>query len=265
LDGDADSICGLSGALGLSSTNPPAESRDAAVCTAWNGSVDAVRNSHALVASSKWLDVGRVVVVVVVDVMIDRLKSLQVTTDLLATRMRTIVNTNTPGKEAGPRLLDSFRVLPERYGSFGNFWSQNQRALLASTVSTPLSKQLLLSFQQLSKVHVMGDGDLSGSGAVQENVAELQFGPEFQDIHVLSNAQVAVVLQVSATSAVHRDEELNDVYRKTQKYVNRFNSMTNPEKDHQEIVDELDNLQEYVLLSPLALVCSCASSHMAPS
>jgi hypothetical protein len=106
----------------------------------------------------------------------------------------------------------------------------------------------------------MGDGDLSGSGAVQENVAELQFGPEFQDIHVLSNAQVAVVLQVSATSAVHRDEELNDVYRKTQKYVNRFNSMTNPEKDHQEIVDELDNLQEYVLLSRLALVCRCASS-----
>jgi DNA-directed RNA polymerase II subunit RPB4 len=81
---------------------------------------------------------------------------------------------------------------------------------------------------------------------VQENVAELQFGPEFSDIHVLSNAQVAVVLQVSAASAVHRDEELHDVYRRTQKYVNRFNSMSNPEKDHQEIVDELDNLQEYV-------------------
>lgn len=91
----------------------------------------------------------------------------------------------------------------------------------------------------------MVDGEATGA-PVQENVAELQFGPEFQDIHVLSNAQVAVVLQVSATSAVHRDEELHDVYRKTQKYVNRFNSMTNPEKDHQEIVDELDNLQEYV-------------------
>lgn len=59
-----------------------------------------------------------------------------------------------------------------------------------------------------------------------------------------SNAQVAVVLQVSATSAVSRDEELNEVYRKTQKYVNRFNSMTNAEKGHQELLVELDNLQE---------------------
>ena len=77
-----------------------------------------------------------------------------------------------------------------------------------------------------------------------ENVADLQFGSEFEDIHILSNAQVAVILQVSAHSAVHRDEELNEVYRKTQKYVNRFNTMTNPEKEHQELVDELDNLQE---------------------
>lgn len=61
---------------------------------------------------------------------------------------------------------------------------------------------------------------------------------------VLSNAQVAVILQVSANSAVTRDEELNEVYRKTQKYVNRFNDMTNPQKEHQELVDELDNLQE---------------------
>ena len=77
-----------------------------------------------------------------------------------------------------------------------------------------------------------------------EDVAQLNFGPEFEDIHILSNAQVAVILQVSATSAVHRDEELHEVYRKTQKYVNRFNTMTNPEKEHQELVDELDNLQE---------------------
>ena len=61
---------------------------------------------------------------------------------------------------------------------------------------------------------------------------------------VLSNAQVAVILQVSAGAAVHRDEELNEVYRKTQKYVNRFNTMSNNEKDQQEVVDELDNLQE---------------------
>mmetsp|Transcript_13809 Transcript_13809/g.33141 ORF Transcript_13809/g.33141 Transcript_13809/m.33141 type:complete len:167 (-) Transcript_13809:161-661(-) len=77
-----------------------------------------------------------------------------------------------------------------------------------------------------------------------ENVAELQFGPEFKDIHILSNAQVAIILQVSAHSAVTRDEELNEVYRKTQRYVQRFNSMTNAEKEHQELVDELDNLQD---------------------
>ena len=77
-----------------------------------------------------------------------------------------------------------------------------------------------------------------------ENVAELKFGPEFEDIHILSNAQVAVILQVSANNAVSQDEEINEVYRKTQKYVNRFNTMTNPEKEYQELVDELDNLQE---------------------
>lgn len=81
-----------------------------------------------------------------------------------------------------------------------------------------------------------------------ENAADLSFGPEFDDIHILSNAQVAVILQVSARSAVNRDEELNDVYRKTQKYVDRFNTMTNPEKEHQELVDELDNLQEYDII-----------------
>ncbi|KAL3936207.1 MAG: hypothetical protein SGBAC_008423 [Bacillariaceae sp.] len=77
-----------------------------------------------------------------------------------------------------------------------------------------------------------------------ENAAERQFGPEFDDIHILSNAQVAVILQVSARSAVNRDEELNEVYRKTQKYVERFNTMTNPEKENQELVEELDNLQD---------------------
>uniref|UniRef100_A0A6U3BG88 RNA polymerase Rpb4/RPC9 core domain-containing protein n=1 Tax=Entomoneis paludosa TaxID=265537 RepID=A0A6U3BG88_9STRA len=84
----------------------------------------------------------------------------------------------------------------------------------------------------------------NNSSNVQENVAELSFGPEFKDIHILSNAQVAIILQVSANSAVTRDEELNEVYRKTQRYVNRFNSMNNAEKEHQELVDELDNLQE---------------------
>ena len=80
--------------------------------------------------------------------------------------------------------------------------------------------------------------------AVVENAADLQFDKEFEDIHILSNAQVAIILQASARSAVNRDEELNEVYRRTQKYVDRFNTMTNPEKEHQELVDELDNLQE---------------------
>lgn len=95
----------------------------------------------------------------------------------------------------------------------------------------------------MSSAPTFGDSATNAADAT-EDVATLQFGSEFQDIHILSNAQVAVVLQVSANSAVNRDEELNDVYRKTQKYVNRFNTMTNPEKDHQELVDELDNLQE---------------------
>eukprot|EP01083_Nonionella_stella_P083378 230555_1 len=77
-----------------------------------------------------------------------------------------------------------------------------------------------------------------------EDAAELQFGSEFEDIDILSNAQVAVILQVSARSAVDRDEELHDVYRKTQKYVDRFNTMTNQEKNNQELVKELDNLQD---------------------
>lgn len=68
---------------------------------------------------------------------------------------------------------------------------------------------------------------------MEENAAERKFGPEFDDIHILSNAQVAVILQVSASQAVNRDEEVNDVYRKTQKYVERFNQMANKEKDHQ--------------------------------
>mmetsp|Transcript_31529 Transcript_31529/g.57087 ORF Transcript_31529/g.57087 Transcript_31529/m.57087 type:complete len:160 (+) Transcript_31529:149-628(+) len=80
--------------------------------------------------------------------------------------------------------------------------------------------------------------------AVNEDAAELQFDEEFEDAHILSNAQVAIILQASARSAQIRDEELNEVYRKTQKYVERFNTMKNPEKEHQELVDELDNLQD---------------------
>ncbi|VEU35579.1 unnamed protein product [Pseudo-nitzschia multistriata] len=79
---------------------------------------------------------------------------------------------------------------------------------------------------------------------IEENAAERKFGAHFDDIHILSNAQVAVILQVSAGQAVTKDEELNEVYRKTQKYVERFNQMSNKEKDHQELVEELDNLQD---------------------
>lgn len=78
----------------------------------------------------------------------------------------------------------------------------------------------------------------------QENVANLAFGPDFEDIQFLSNAQVAAFLKVSARSAIDRDEELHDVYRKTVMYVDRYNTMTNPEKDDQELVGELDNLQD---------------------
>ena len=69
--------------------------------------------------------------------------------------------------------------------------------------------------------------------SMDENAAERKFGPQFDDIHILSNAQVAVILQVSAGKAVTRDEELNEVYKRTQKYVERFNQMSNKEKDHQ--------------------------------
>jgi len=90
-----------------------------------------------------------------------------------------------------------------------------------------------------------GFGDSAAAAAtVQENCAECLFGSEFEGIQILSNAQAAILLNTSATTAVDRDEELNEVYRKTLKYVNRFNSMMNAEKDPQEIVDELDNLQE---------------------
>lgn len=93
------------------------------------------------------------------------------------------------------------------------------------------------------RVALLTMADQNGVAAPVEDAANRQFGAEFEDIHILSNAQVAVILQVSARTAVSHDEELNDVYRKTQKYVNRFNTMTNPEKEHQELVDELDNLQ----------------------
>ena len=71
------------------------------------------------------------------------------------------------------------------------------------------------------------------ASSMDENAAERKFGPQFDDIHILSNAQVAVILQVSAGQAVTRDEELNEVYKRTQKYVERFNQMSNKEKDHQ--------------------------------
>ena len=53
-----------------------------------------------------------------------------------------------------------------------------------------------------------------------------------------------MLLKVSASSASGRDEELHDVYKKTQSYVDRYNTMTNPEKNSKELVEELDNLQE---------------------
>ena len=85
----------------------------------------------------------------------------------------------------------------------------------------------------------------ANAAAATENAADLSFGADFtgDDIQILSNAQVAVILQMSAQNALIRDEELHDVYKKTQKYVERYNTMKNPEKEHQELVDELNNLQ----------------------
>ena len=68
---------------------------------------------------------------------------------------------------------------------------------------------------------------------------------------VLSNAQVAVLMQTSADAATKLNEKLTDIHRKTHQYVNRFNTMNNPEKEHRELVDELDNLQEYVFFGIL--------------
>mmetsp|Transcript_1331 Transcript_1331/g.1913 ORF Transcript_1331/g.1913 Transcript_1331/m.1913 type:complete len:161 (-) Transcript_1331:359-841(-) len=77
-----------------------------------------------------------------------------------------------------------------------------------------------------------------------ENFADLSFGPDFVDIQILSNAQVAVYLKATERAAQMRDEELHEVYKKTQEYVDKFNTMSNDEKDDKELVDELDNLQE---------------------
>lgn len=77
-----------------------------------------------------------------------------------------------------------------------------------------------------------------------ENFADLSFGPDFVDIQILSNAQVAVYLKATERNAQMRDEELHEVYKKTQEYVDKFNTMSNNEKDDKELVDELDNLQE---------------------
>ncbi|KAL3769479.1 hypothetical protein ACHAWU_008888 [Discostella pseudostelligera] len=83
----------------------------------------------------------------------------------------------------------------------------------------------------------------SASNVTIENTAELSFPAEFDtDIQILSNAQVAVILQMSAQNALAYDMELNEIYKKTQKYVERYNTMKNPEKGR-ELVDELDNLQ----------------------
>lgn len=118
---------------------------------------------------------------------------------------------------------------------------KQQQTATNPTKKTKGTKASVFINQILFSIGIKMNG-MSNRGV--EDAAELKFGEEFEDINILSNAQVAVILQVSAASAMNRDEELHDVYRKTQKYVDRFNSMTNPEKNNQEIVKELDNLQE---------------------
>mmetsp|Transcript_33516 Transcript_33516/g.40155 ORF Transcript_33516/g.40155 Transcript_33516/m.40155 type:complete len:177 (+) Transcript_33516:86-616(+) len=82
---------------------------------------------------------------------------------------------------------------------------------------------------------------------VNENVAELSFGKEFEDVEIVSNARVSVYLQHTAADAARNDEELNDVYRKSMKYVDRFNAMKDPENNDTELVHELENLQEALI------------------
>jgi len=79
---------------------------------------------------------------------------------------------------------------------------------------------------------------------VNENVAEISFGKEFEGVEIVSNARVSVFLQHTAAEAARNDEELNEVYRKSLKYVDRFNSMKDPENNETELVHELENLQE---------------------
>jgi hypothetical protein len=91
---------------------------------------------------------------------------------------------------------------------------------------------------------------MTDAGGVDENTGELRFGPEFdaetaENIHILSNAQVAVILQASANNAIVDDQEVTDAYNQAQKYVDRFNQMANKEKDSQGV---------YSVVS----VCACA-------
>jgi len=119
----------------------------------------------------------------------------------------------------------------------------------SSSLSPPLSSGAIAATTSSSSSNMINpnnnsDNNNASAVTIVENAAELALGPEFEDIQILSNAQVAVYLQANAKSAVNRDEELHEVYRKTLKYVDRFNSMTNPEKENQELIDELDNLQD---------------------
>ena len=86
-------------------------------------------------------------------------------------------------------------------------------ARLIPSITTLPDPQLISSIHSANKM---------AESAADENAAERRFGPQFDDIHILSNAQVAVSLQVSAGQAVTRDEEFNEGYRTTQKYAETF-------------------------------------------
>lgn len=79
---------------------------------------------------------------------------------------------------------------------------------------------------------------MTDASGIDENTGELRFGgPDFDAeagaIHILSNAQVAVILQASANNAMVSDQEVTDAYNQALKYVDRFNQMANKEKDNQ--------------------------------
>ena len=79
---------------------------------------------------------------------------------------------------------------------------------------------------------------MTDASGADENAGELRFGgsefdAEAGSIHILSNAQVALILETGSRDAIVDDQEVTDAYNQALKYVARFNQMANKEKDNQ--------------------------------